>query len=245
MFNRRSILLGGFSIGVPWPRWLRAVRTQAEAAETAGGEPYFVEEAEGWRVHVASSLRRLDPGLCDEALQQVRYQLYFIRRKVPPRAANILRQTVIVIDDAPGGTGVVYRAGGGDRAAAWAGPTIEIGDPRAFLSETRAQPCMLLTALAEAYYHQRVDGSALAAEVEAAHAAAARSGKYNRVLCADGSRRRHPAIGSPVAYFAAASTAYFGTSDCYPFVRGQLREADRSGCELVARTWIQRQESRS
>lgn len=246
MLNRRSILLGSCAIGAAGSSELTASPGAAASSKT-GNQPaqpgeqlgYDVEEIEGWQVNVARSLRRRDPGPCDEIVTLVRHLLFSIRRRVPPRAAKLLRQTAIIVVDMPGDARMLYRADNRKAAVPWIGPRVEVGGSRDFWDSTRQQPWILLRPLADAFYHQYVAESPHERAVRAAHAAAARSGKYDHVLCVGGVRRRHYALASPRDYFVAASVAYFGMNDAYPFVRKELREADPGGCELVARIWTE------
>lgn len=243
MLNRRTILLGSCAIGAAGSSGSSAspgANTAASASAKPGDQSgYDVEEIEGWQVNVARSLRGRDPGPCDEIVTLVRHLLFDIRRSVPPRAVKLLRQTAIIVADMPGDARMLYCADDRNAAVAWIGPRIEIGGSRDFLDSTRQQPWILLRPLADAFYHQYVAESPHESAVRAAHAAAARSGKYDHVLCVGGARRRHDGLVSPRDYFVAASVAYFGANDAYPFVRKQLREADPGGCELVARIWTE------
>jgi hypothetical protein len=38
-------------------------------------------------------------------------------------------------------------------------------------------------------------------------------------------------------YFAETSEAYFGTNDCYPFVRAELKPHDPRMYELLGKLW--------
>lgn len=53
----------------------------------------------------------------------------------------------------------------------------------------------------------------------------------------NGQKRRHYALQTVREYFAETSEAYFGTNDCYPFVRAELKPHDPRMYELLGKLW--------
>ncbi|HQU44974.1 MAG TPA: hypothetical protein PK867_19315, partial [Pirellulales bacterium] len=207
MIDRRSMLLGSCAVGIAGPRRLFGPRAAAPlGAAGADGDRCLIDNIEGWPVRVEPSFRDREAELCRETLEMLRCQLCQIKWNVPGGAANALRQTVVYVSGAAGRCrGVADRPGCPRTIARGAGAAtvtaLEIGDARAFLDAARDRPWAVLHALTLGYYHARLAGGAQAEELVAAHAAAVRSGKYDRVLCADGGRRRHHALTGAGEYF--------------------------------------------
>jgi hypothetical protein len=200
-------------------------------------------ELEGFRVHVDLRLLEEQSALGEAALEELRAQLYRIRRVVPPAPLAKLRSVPLFlgVEDEHGRHPCAcyhpsrewLRAHGYPEEKAGA---VDIANARTFLDWTRqVQPWMVLHELAHAYHHQ-VLGHDHAALLEA-FAAARASGRYDEVLHAQGPRRRHYALENPQEYFAEGTEAYFGTNDFHPFVRAELREVDPLLSELLERIW--------
>jgi hypothetical protein len=94
---------------------------------------------------------------------------------------------------------------------------------------------MVLHELAHSY-HDRVLGFDNA-QVRAAYNAARDSGKYDRVLRANGRTEKHDAMNNQQEYFAEATEAFFGTNDFYPFVYAELKEFDPRTETLLRKLW--------
>ena len=96
-------------------------------------------------------------------------------------------------------------------------------------------PAVLLHELAHGYHDQVLGFDD--AEIAALHAAAVRSGTYDRVLDHTGARVRHYGLSNPMEYFAEGTEAYLYRNDFHPFVAAELREHDPALHALLARIW--------
>ena len=114
--------------------------------------------------------------------------------------------------------------------------SVEVGNARAFLDWTHAQPWMVLHELAHAYHHQVLGPDDPA--VTAAWRSKVDSGDYDQVLHVSGDRRRHYALTNDQEYFAETTESYFGTNDFHPFVQAELRLVDPDGYALMEETWL-------
>ncbi|MCB9844500.1 MAG: hypothetical protein H6811_00735 [Phycisphaeraceae bacterium] len=99
------------------------------------------------------------------------------------------------------------------------------------------QPMMMLHELAHAYHAiVRADHP----EIERTFAAARESGRYERVTRAteatDRTGRAY-ALTNSTEYFAELSEAYFGRNDFFPYTRGDLREFDPAGFDMIESAW--------
>lgn len=97
------------------------------------------------------------------------------------------------------------------------------------------QPWCVLHELAHAY-HDQVLGFA-DARVLAAFQRYAQSGRGKRVLHVDGRMVRHYAMTNEKEFFAEMTEAYFGTNDFFPFVFGELKQAEPEIFTLLREIW--------
>jgi hypothetical protein len=97
------------------------------------------------------------------------------------------------------------------------------------------QPWCVLHELAHAY-HDQVLGfeNPRVKEVWERYVAADRG---TRVLKIDGAKVRHYAMTNHKEFFAEMSEAYFGTNDFFPFVHGELKEAEPETFGLLREIW--------
>lgn len=63
------------------------------------------------------------------------------------------------------------------------------------------------------------------------------SGKYKSVLTVDGKIREHYALTDEKEFFAEMAECYFGSNDFFPFVAGELKQAEPETFELLAEIW--------
>lgn len=63
------------------------------------------------------------------------------------------------------------------------------------------------------------------------------SGKYKSVLTASGRKGGHYAMTDQKEFFAEMSEAYFGSNDFYPFVAGELKQAEPELFALLVEIW--------
>ena len=97
------------------------------------------------------------------------------------------------------------------------------------------QPWCVLHELAHAY-HDQVLGFANPRIKEVWDRYVA-SGHGDRTLKVDGVRVRHYALTNAKEFFAEMTEAYFGTNDFYPFVHGELKEAEPETYALLREIW--------
>jgi len=94
---------------------------------------------------------------------------------------------------------------------------------------------MILNQLARAYYGRFLSKDA--DQVKSAWQKAVDSGKYDSVLRFDGKNVRHPALSSPLEFFAEMTKAYYGVNDHYPFLQFEAKQHDLETCRLLAKLW--------
>ena len=63
------------------------------------------------------------------------------------------------------------------------------------------------------------------------------SGKYQSVLTSPGPMREHYGLTNPKEFFAEMTECYFGSNDFYPFVAGELKQAEPEVFDLLAEIW--------
>lgn len=63
------------------------------------------------------------------------------------------------------------------------------------------------------------------------------SGKYKSVLTSKGAMREHYGLTNQKEFFAEMTEAYFGSNDFYPFVTGELKQAEPETFALLAEIW--------
>ena len=63
------------------------------------------------------------------------------------------------------------------------------------------------------------------------------SGKYQSVLTSPGPMREHYGLTNQKEFFAEMTEAYFGSNDFYPFVTGELKQAEPETFALLEEIW--------
>lgn len=200
-------------------------------------DTYEVVEIQGWTVRVSG--RYADhPDVKQAVLDEVRAQLRRITLIVQPEPLAELRKVEIWVEyDYPGRA--QYHPSRDWLVAngyiAEKGKTIEIASAAGFLS-WQARPVMtLLHELAHAY-HDRVLGHG-DKRVPEAYARACESGKFDSVVRDNGNVIRHYALTNDKEYFAECTEAYLWVNDYFPFVYGELAEADPAMAKLLREIW--------
>ena len=111
--------------------------------------------------------------------------------------------------------------------------------PRAddFLSpyENHRMPWVVLHELAHAY-HDQVLGFENP-RIEAVWKKFCESGKYKSVLTSPGHMREHYGLTNAKEFFAEMTESYFGSNDFYPFVTGELKQAEPEIFTLMSDLW--------
>lgn len=200
---------------------------------------YEKRSIEGWAVYVNHDLLS-DKPLADRCLALLRVKLFDLQRVVPAAAVDRLKQVPIWLElNDKKFPGACYHPSkqwlkandfNPDKAGG-----VEIANARNFLTWTIDQPWMILHELAHAYHHLVVGHDN--AEIKAAFKAAKESGKYDKVLRANGRTEKHYAMNNDQEYFAESTEAFFGVNDFYPFVRAELKEFDPRMYDLLKRLW--------
>lgn len=200
---------------------------------------YLVRTMRGWTVRVNPALTA-DSALCAATLEELDHQLYAIVRAVPAEALTRLRTIPIWAElEMPKTACMCYHV-----SRDWLGPngynpdkerSVEIGNARAFVEWTHAQPWMVLHELSHGF-HDQVYGYDHA-EITAGWERAVNSGRFEKAAHISGGTERHYAMTNQMEWFSEWSEALFGTNDFYPFVRSELRAADPEGAALVERLW--------
>jgi hypothetical protein len=114
---------------------------------------------------------------------------------------------------------------------------VHIPDVREFLSpfENHRQPWAVLHELAHAF-HDRVLGFD-DARIVAAWRKFRDGGGYKSVLTSPGPMRAHYALTDEKEFFAEMTESYFGANDFYPFVAGELKQAEPEIFALLRDIW--------
>ncbi|MDB6030154.1 MAG: Metallopeptidase [Verrucomicrobiales bacterium] len=63
------------------------------------------------------------------------------------------------------------------------------------------------------------------------------SGRYKSVLTSPGQMREHYGLTDQMEFFAEMTEAYFGSNDFYPFVTGELKQAEPAVFNLLEEIW--------
>lgn len=98
-----------------------------------------------------------------------------------------------------------------------------------------SQPWVVLHELAHGFHDQTVgfdDG-----RVTAAWKKFRDGGKYKSVLTVSGKMRKHYGLTDQKEFFAEMTECYFGSNDFYPFVAGELKQAEPEIFALLADIW--------
>ncbi len=114
---------------------------------------------------------------------------------------------------------------------------VHIPDVQDFLSpfENHRQPWVVLHELAHAY-HNRELGFDEPRIIEA-WTKFRDSGRYKSVITSPGSMREHYALTNEKEFFAEMTECYFGANDFYPFVAGELKQAEPETFALLRDIW--------
>ncbi|MCA8996021.1 MAG: metallopeptidase [Planctomycetaceae bacterium] len=197
---------------------------------------------EGWEVEVDEALlegERAEFGKL--ALRLLGDKLFELTRMLPAKRVADLQTVVIWIDDRHELTSMQYHPGAGWLKDHGYDPAMEKGVhiPRAqrFVDHVSRhdQPFALLHELAHAYHDQFLGWED--ASIREAWEAFCESGKYEQVVSISGQQRKHYALTNEKEFFAEMSECFVGTNDFYPFVRGELREAEPEIFALMKAIW--------
>ena len=203
---------------------------------------YDVKVIEGWTVRVSRELEDGQPSLWTLTKKELTLQFESIDRIVPDRPLNDLRSVVLYVhSSSPETACAAYHPDAGWLRQHHMEPEmahcVEIGNAANFVSWTYEQPWMVLHELAHAYHNLFLPQGFDNPDVIAAYKAAMGAKRYDAVVHWNGKTVRAYAATNPKEYFAECSEAYFGVNDFYPFVRGELINADPDGYALMRKMW--------
>ena len=200
---------------------------------------YEKRQIEAWTVYVSPRLIQAK-AYGDEICKLLRYKLHLVKRYMPDKALKQLQTVPIWLEyDSQAIPYMTYHTSEEKLKAGNLNPdklhAVEIGNAENFYRWQNLQQFMILNQLARAYYH-RFLGDGIG-KVKTAWQKAVKSGRYDSVLRFDGRHVRHPALNSPLEYFAEMTESYFGVNDHYPFLQFETRQHDRETCQLLAELW--------
>jgi hypothetical protein len=203
---------------------------------------YDVQRIEGWTVRVARDLEVKQPALWAATKKELTLQLESIERVVPDRPLDDIRSIVLYVhSSSPETVCAAYHPDAGwlkeHHMETEMAHCVEIGNAYNFVSWTYEQPWMVLHELSHAYHSLYLPHGFDNPDVIAAYDAAMKAKRYDAVTHWDGKTVKAYAATNPMEYFAECSEAYFGVNDFYPFVRGELQNADPDGYALMRKMW--------
>ena len=198
---------------------------------------------EGWNVRVDDRLLKGDgTALGERALKLLTARLVAITIVVPEKVLAKLRAITIELDlDYGDLRSMQYhpdagwlKAHGYSEALA---KCVHIPEAEQFLSpfENHRMPWVVLHELAHGFHDQTIGFDDL--RVTAAWKKFCDSGKYKSVLTSPGPMREHYALNNAKEFFAEMTEAYFGSNDFYPFVTGELKQAEPETFALLEKIW--------
>ncbi len=200
-------------------------------------------DVEGWTVRVDDRLLNGESAaLGERALKVLTARLVAIAIVVPEKALAKLRAIPIELDlDYADLQTMQYHPDAGWLKAHGHSETlakcVHIPDAEGFLSpfENHLMPWVVLHELAHGYHDQVLGFDE--ARIRVAWEKFRDSGKYKSVLTSPGGMREHYALRDAKEFFAEMTESYFGSNDFYPFVAGELKQAEPEIFALMVEIW--------
>ena len=198
---------------------------------------------EGWNVRVDDRLLHGDGAAVGErALKLLGARLTAITIVVPEMSLAKLRAITIELDLNYGDlramqyhpdAGWLKENGYSEKLA----KCVHIPEVEDFLSpeENLRMPWVVLHELAHGYHDQAIGFDD--ARVAAAWKRFCGGGKYKSVLTTSGKMHEHYGLTDEKEFFAEMTECYFGSIDFYPFVAGELKQAEPEIFALMAQIW--------
>ena len=198
---------------------------------------------EGWKVRVDDRLLHGERAtLGERALKLLTARLVAIAIIMPEQSLAKLRAITIELDLNYGDLRhMQYHPSAGWLKEQGYSVTLakcaHIPDAEDFLSpyENHRMPWVVLHELAHGFHDQTIGFED--ARVTAAWKKFCDSGKYKSVLTSPGHMREHYGLTNQKEFFAEMTEAYFGSNDFYPFVTGELKQAEPETFALLAEIW--------
>lgn len=213
------------------------------AQKPAFPDAHETRDLEGWPVRIDKRLLEGDgKARGDRALKLLQARLVAITVVVPETELAKLRKVTIQLDlDYADMKAMQYHPSEEWlKENGYAGnlaKCVHIPDVEDFLSpaENLRMPWVVLHELAHAY-HDQVLGFEDARVVEA-WKTFRDGGRYKSVLTSLGGQREHYGLTDPKEFFAEMTESYFGSNDFYPFVTGDLKQAEPGIYNLMKEIW--------
>ena len=217
----------------------------AEETKKAADLPtsHTLRRIEGWNVRIDDRLLNGDGAETGErAIKLLTARLFLISLVVPEKPLAALRNVTIQLDLTHGALRIMQY----HPSAGWLkehgyseqlARCVHIPDAKEFLSpfENHRQPWAVLHELAHAYHDQVLGFDD--ARIRAAYEKFRDGGKYKSVLTSPGPMREHYALTNEKEFFSEMTECYFGTNDFYPFVAGELKQAEPDIFNLLRDIW--------
>ena len=217
--------------------------TTSAAEKPALPTAHTTRTIEGWNVRIDDRLIKGDSAAVGErALKLLTARLVAITIVVPEKALAKLRAITIELDLDYGelrnmqyhpDAGWLKGKGYSESLA----KCVHIPGAEEFLSpfENHRMPWVVLHELSHAYHDQVLGFDE--PRIVAAWEKFCASGKYKSVLTSPGPMREHYGLNNPKEFFAEMTESYFGSNDFYPFVTGELKQAEPEIFALMADIW--------
>ncbi|MBM3765730.1 MAG: zinc-dependent peptidase [Acidobacteria bacterium] len=198
---------------------------------------------EGWTVRVDDRLLKGEHAAVGaRALKLLEARLVAITVVVPEKSLAKLRTITIQLDLTHGDLNVMqYHPDAGwlkehgysERLA----KCVHIPAMEDFLEPEgiHSQPWVVLHELAHGFHDQVLDFDE--PRVKDAWKRFRAGGKYKSVLTTSGKMREHYGVTDQMEFFAEMTECYFGSNDFYPFVAGELKQAEPEIFALLADIW--------
>ena len=220
----------------------------AHAADAPAPSPalptaHTTRQMEGWPVRIDDRLLHGDGAAVGErALKLLTARLVAIAIVMPEKSLAQLRAITLQLDlDYGGLRHMQYHPSAGWLKQHGYSPALEkcvhIPVAEHFLSpyENHRMPWVVLHELAHAYHDQVLGFEE--PRILAVWKKFRDSGKYKSVLTSPGHQREHYGLTNQKEYFAEMTECYFGSNDFYPFVTGELKQAEPETFALHAAIW--------
>lgn len=204
---------------------------------------HTTRDIEGWTVRVDDRLLHGDSAAVGtRALKLLTARLVAITIVMPEKSLTKLRAILIELDLDYGDLHAMqYHPSAGWLKGHGYSETLakcaHIPDAEAFLSpyENHRMPWVVLHELAHGFHDQVLGFEE--PRVTAAWNKFCESGKYKSVLTSPGHMREHYGLTNQKEFFAEMTEAYFGSNDFYPFVTGELMQAEPEVFALLEEIW--------
>lgn len=198
---------------------------------------------EGWNVRVDDRLLQGDDAaLGERAVKLLTARLVAISVVVPEPALGKLRAVTIQLDRDYGDLRAMQyhpsagwlKANGYSEALA---KCVHIPVAEEFLSpfENHRMPWVVLHELSHAFHDQTLGFEE--PRIREAWEKFRDSGKYQTVVMSNGRTREHYGLSDAKEFFAEMTESYFGSNDFFPFVAGELKQAEPEVFALMQDIW--------